>query len=193
MCTTRSRTEAAYTALELKANDANAGFLRGRDAWLHITVVSDEDDSSTADPISRTRFVEWMNEIRPDTYRTTFNSIVTLHVRTGVETVGEKYLDLTDQIGGEVFDLQESLWPDMLDTLGGLQAPPPLREWYLSEQPIADTIEVTIEHLNVVFVFDPLTDWTYDPIRNSIRFTEYEVPAGAEVFVSYLPAASIEP
>lgn len=186
--------EAAYTALEIKRlHDANRGFFRAfGDSWLHITVVSDEDDSSTRDPIGKSDFVDWINDIKPIQHRTTFNSIVTLDPRNDEESRGDKYIDLTEQIGGEVFDLHEGDWADILDTLGGLQSPEPIVEWFLSYPPVPDTLEVLVEHGTVTFAFQRDEDWTYDPVRNSVSFIEFQPPDGAIVYLRYVKASSPE-
>lgn len=181
--------EAAWTALALRGQRDNRGFLRqDGDAWLHITVVSDEDDASTRDPIGKADFVDWINTIRPVRSKTTFNSIVTLDPQNEFETRGDKYMDLTEQIGGEVFDLHANDWSTILDTLGGLQAPAPITEWHLAELPVVDTLEVYVQQGDVVFAFEEGLDWEYDPVRNSVRFLAFQVPEGASVILRYLPA-----
>lgn len=184
--------EAAYTALELKRlHEANRGFFRAfGDSWLHIIVLSDEEDSSTRDPIGKSDFVDWLNDLKPIQHRTTFNSIVTLVPQNEEESRGQKYIDLTDEIGGEVFDLHDGDWENILDTLGGLAAPEPITEWFLSYPPLEGTLDVLVQHGNVTFAFEEETDWTYDPMRNSVTFVEFQPPDGAIVYLRYTKASS---
>ena len=114
----------------------------------------------------------------------TFNSVVVFQARNPEEERGDSYLDLTDQIGGTAWGINQSTWPDLLDTLGGLTTPQPILQWTLSQQPILDSIQVYVENEGVTWTFESETDWVYDPVTNSVYFTEYEPPGGAAVNIA---------
>ena len=64
-------------------------------------------------------------------------------------------------------------------------------EWFLSTLPVEDTIQVLVEDGTVTFAFGP-EDWTYDPIRNSITFVEFETRPGNRVMIEYDELAGLE-
>ena len=66
---------AAYTAIELLAGTDNAGFVRP-DAGMHITVVSDENDSSGDAPFGRDEFIDFLSTFRWSQRLVSFSSIV---------------------------------------------------------------------------------------------------------------------
>jgi hypothetical protein len=177
---------AAYTALELLADGHNAGFLRDDPAaYLHITVVSDEDDASGKPPIGKKGFVNWMNEVRQLPHRTTWNSIVTMVPENAEESRGEAYIELTHELGGAVWDINGSRWDEILDDLGGLQAPKPTHEFFLSRIPVTQTLDVKVVHDGITQVFEQSVDYGYDASRNSIWFLDWLPPEGAEVLITY--------
>ncbi len=182
---------AAYTALETLGDGWNAGFLRDDpEAYLHITVVSDEDDSSSRVPIGHRGFVNWMNNLRPFTHRTSWNSIVTVVPQNNEETRGNEYIDLTDDLGGRVWDLHSGQWDTILDDLGGLQSPKPTNEFFLSQRPVPDTLDVKVLAEGITFVFVQPDDYVWNQERNSIQFTQWIPPEGAEIEVTYTLAGT---
>lgn len=181
--------EAAWVATELLRDTANAGFLHESElAWLHFTVVSDEDDDS--DRIGLEQFADYVDFIRPLTDRTTFNSIVSLY-GAGPEEAGEQYLAMTDLLGGAKADINDPQWPAVLADLGGSQAPAPIIEFFLSARPVAGTVDVRVqEPSGVVLTFVPYVDWTWSVARNSVTFLTYIPPSGATVEVHYVLAGT---
>lgn len=176
--------EACYTALEIKGNAENAGFLR-EEAGLHITVVSDENDSSKANPITKEEFIDYLNSLREDPELVSFNSIVTLEGGPfpGL-TSGQAYLDVTNAVGGLKRDIARDEWSDMLGELG-LQAIGLKAEYFLSQLPVEGTIEVKVIEDGITFVYDEGTEWTYDEERNSVTFVDFVPPELAEVLITY--------
>ncbi len=175
----------------------NEGFRRrlGR-AWLHVTVISNEDDHSSDEGIGGITlddFLDFMEEIKPNTDRLTFNSIVSL--KTGgadYSQRGWRYIAATEELGGSVLSLHDDEWPDIMETLGGVQAPGPQREFFLSRLPVEDTITVQATSVDgITFVYLRGQDFEYQEGRNSILFTgELIPPIGAEVEITYDVLAS---
>lgn len=179
--------DAILQALEFEARPGgyNEGFLRERDsAWLHITVVSDEDDHSTGTTVPE--FVEWLRSVRSLPDRLTFNSVVALVSRDRAVR-GDDYLAVTDAIGGQVDDLLDRSWPDLLGQLGVLQSPAPLTEFYLTKLPDPLTIQVrAVTSDGVTLLYEEGLDYVYEPLRNSVAFSEKEAPSpGARVEIRY--------
>jgi predicted small secreted protein len=182
---------AAYTAVELLAESTNEGFIRDG-AGLHITVVSDEDDESDGSPISRQEFVDWMLNARDNRQLVSFNSIV--GPATGCQTAlepGSDYLAVTQAVGGVDWSICTPEWDGVLELLGfraaGLQ-----QEFFLSQLPVEDTIEVSVESAGAVTTFERGEEFVYDARRNSVRFVEF-LPKELDVItVDYQLLASLQ-
>jgi hypothetical protein len=176
--------EAVYHALVTERDAANAGFVRD-EAALHITVVSDEDDHSRAEPVTKDEFVVMLNQARPTDDMVSFNSIVNPPPGNLVNQAGEAYLYVTDLVGGLKRDIKSGDWSTMLVDLG-LQATGLKREYFLSQVPVdgSITVEVLFEGDTVTYL-EGATGFLYDPARNSITFQEYVPPELAEVTIHY--------
>jgi len=178
---------AAYTALALRADEANAGFLRD-DAALHLIVVSDEDDNSGPWPITETGFVDFLLSL--DRHITTFSSIVGPPTLLGGNRFdcraepGIGYLELTRRIGGVAWSICEDDWVRLLDELGfvtvGLR-----RSFSLRRPAEVRTVRVELEvdgEAREVFG----DEWSYVDPPGAVRFGEASIPPpGAIVRVRY--------
>ena len=208
--------EAAFTALELKADvPENVGFFR-EDAALHTVVLSDENDQSnlsSPEVIALQEFIRWYDGLKTSLDERSFSSIVCYPdcVVYISETHGARYLQVTEEIGGVEADIQREAWERVLERLG-IQASGLKKEYFLSQQPVVDTIEVRVlrdtggaQPAEILFepaVFDDTQDppvlidgeWTYDAVRNSISFQEF-LPSPLDVVnVTYtLLSAAQEP
>jgi len=180
--------EAAYTALELRKEGHNADFIR-EDATLHLVMISDEPDGSGNDIISQSEFVKYLTELKWDSDMVTFSSIVGPPGGCGTgfggvqaeEGVG--YLEVSDEVGGIKHSICTEDWDLVLDELG-MQAAGLKREYFLSQLPVVDTIDVRILFEGNNFEKGP-DEWTYDPVRNSITFDSYVPDPLAEVQLTY--------
>jgi hypothetical protein len=186
---------ATYSALELLKNQGNAGFLRD-EAALSIIVISDEDDYSSNQLITLTEFINWMLNLKSSTDMVTFSSVVgPPQSCSGAVETGDEYLAVTNQVGGIKWSICSQDWNLLLDELG-MQAAGLKREFFLTDRPIIDSIEVWVEEGKNTKTFDYWDGgdpapadlervFTYDPIRNSIAFEAYIPDELAEVFVEY--------
>ncbi len=171
-----------YYALEQHREGANKGFYRAG-AGLHVIVISDEDDSSEL--ITEDEFLSWMNSLKWGDDSLTFSSIVSADpLCDGAYSVGSSYLRYTDEIGGIFWSICDQNWAAVLQQLG-LQAVETEHEYYLSELPVLGTIVVTLTEGDTKFVFSEGIDWEYNPIRNSITFTEYTPEQGNVITIEY--------
>jgi hypothetical protein len=194
---------AAYTAIEQLSGPGgfNEGFYRD-DAALHFVFVSDEDDQSAANPVTRNEFGQWMQTLKESPDLVTAHAIAWLpntNCPEGFE-VGQTYATYVDWTDGVRFDICQSDWGPFLDELG-LQTTGLKREFYLSHLPTLDpwTLSVSVEALNedgqpVVFEFEecrasdeaPTCDVQYNPVRNSVSFREFVPPPLSTVQIRYL-------
>lgn len=172
--------DAGYTLLELKKNlEANRGFYRN-DAAIHGVAVSDEDDQSTIN--STQEWIRWYDGLKPELDMRSFSSIVSYTFSPGVT-----YRAATEAIGGVEFDIDEPSWEVVLERLG-IQASGLKREYFLSQQPVVSTIEVSVlrdtgQVQPVEIRFDQAEfddegvllsgEWAYELERNSITFQNF--------------------
>lgn len=176
--------EACYTALELLKDGYNSGFLRDLDVGgFHAVIISDENDQSTNTPISKEGFIDYLDGMRIDPVLVTFSSIVQTGIGVGQ---GRDYIDVTNAVGGEIHDLALGDWVSVLDHLGS-QAAGLKREYFLSQLPVEDTLDVSVVLSNQVttLTFEQFTQYTYSPERNSITFAEYVPDPLATVHIKY--------
>ncbi len=174
---------AAYSALELRKDGYNAGFIRDGGS-LQVINVSDEQDHTTA--ITKNEFAQYLLGLEASKEDVGYSSIVTPPGVFGIngETPGTDYLWVTSQVGGQYFDIREQDWSSLLDALG-MEALGLKREFFLSQVPVVDTIEVTVRDDDVTWSFLPDEDWTYDEGRNSVTFLSFVPDPYAEVLIDY--------
>ncbi len=181
--------EAAFTMLELKQDlDANQGFYR-QDAALHTVFISDEQDQSRDTVIPIGEWITWYDGLKPERNERSASSIVCFP-GCGDIVPGTRYLDVTDAIGGVKWNLVDQNWSEVLERLG-IQASGLKKEYFLSQTPVVDTIEVSVlrdtgapQPVEIRFdpaVFDDATEpptlvsgeWQYNEVRNSITFQNF--------------------
>lgn len=182
--------EAVFTALydESLPGGYNEGFLRDdRDGWLHVTVVTDEDDDTDDQWLSPSTFAQFLLDQRARPQRVTFNSVVSWITLYGA-TRGDDYMEVTHMVGGQTASVHAVDWDAFLAELGGLQAPlSPREEFFLSRTPVVDTIRVrAITHEQVSLKYLPHVEYHYSELRNSIQFESTSLPPiGSRVEVTY--------
>ena len=190
---------ATFAAISEHGNsDYNRGFYR-EEAALSVIVISDENDH-TIEPIFP-EFVDWLYNLKPSVDDVSFSSIVCLEEShlNGVycrenpvyaPSVGSKYIDVTNAIGGTLWDIRQEDWAPMLDQLG-LNATSMRTEFFLSEVPVQKTIEVWVTLPDeMVYQLHNESDFTYSEIRNSITLLNYVPPQFATVEIEYVLLSS---
>jgi len=173
---------AAFSALDEHRHQYNAGFLR-KNATMHLIVVSDEKDHSPDATISLSEFIGYLGDLKPDPEMVTFSSIVGPEGGCWSAEAGTGYLEVTDAIGGIAYSICEARWSKLLDQLG-MQAAGLKREYFLSQLPVGETIDVKVVDDGNTFGFGR-DEWVYDATRNSLTFTEYVPDSLAEVRIAY--------
>lgn len=177
--------DAAYSAIEIRKNGYNAGFIR-EEATLNIIAVSDEEDQST--DIGLNEFINWYLNLKSYSDMVSFSSIVS--PGNGCDTTaGNNYLAITSAIvaaggSGIEWSICSDQWDSLLEQLG-LQASGLRREYFLSQLPIPETIAVTVKEDDIYYAFVEGDDWVYNQPRNSVIFNEYVPSPLAEVYVTY--------
>ncbi|MEQ1507318.1 MAG: vWA domain-containing protein [Myxococcota bacterium] len=171
---------AAFAALDTLGATHNLGFRRVT-AQLAVIVLSDENDQSS---ISPTDFTLWIEGLAFHTGDITFSSIVTPigNCQTGT-SVGRRYLDVTDAVGGIEESICANDYGPALTTLAETLFTSVPYELSATADPA--TIVVTADEATGTIVVDPAAI-VYDPLENTIRFTSaYHPPAGTDLHVTY--------
>ncbi|TNE92049.1 MAG: hypothetical protein EP330_03600 [Deltaproteobacteria bacterium] len=200
--------DAAWTGLVTRRFTENYGFYR-ENAALSVIVISDEDDQSDLEVISLPDFISNLPALKRTPGMVTFSSIVGPlgGCQTTTETgsiqntePGFSYLIATDAIGGITWSICDEDWSGLLSLLG-IQAAGLRTEFFLSEIPVEDTIEVWVEQEGAVIelpVEEPDTggevppSWVYNRTRNSVAFTSFVPPPLAEVFIEYQVLSGVQ-
>lgn len=104
-------------------------------------------------------------------------------VDTAIET-GHEYLAVTEAVGGIEWSICNPNWDQALEELG-MQAAGLKREFYLSQVPVVDTVQVRVVENGVEETYERDVDWEYLRSRNSIRFFSYVPNPLSEVLISY--------
>jgi len=211
--------DAAYAALETLRDTDNAGFYRQGDQGtaLHVIFISDEPDFSS--DISLNEFIAWLGNQKNAPDMVTASSIVGLGAPSSKDTglkkdtgqpytppcyasTGTGYLETTRSIGGVEWSICAEDWSEVLEQLGLLTAGPK-REFFLSHNPVPETIKVRV--IDNSLAEEPVTlvfegpwddngdtghqpDWIYNQGRNSIAFLEYTPNPLAKVEIEYVRA-----
>ena len=193
--------QAVYTMLEFKRDDPeNLGFYRD-DAWLHVVVLSDENDQSNNAVITLADWIRWFDGLKPNVEQRTVSAIVCVDATAAcLGGQGSRYLDAVEQIGGITSNIVDADWPVVMERLG-LLASSLSMAFELSETPLPQTLQVFVDRetasgtVTVQFdraVFDggdppQLVDgeWVYQPATNSIAFQTFIPSPGDTVRVVY--------
>ncbi len=176
-----------FAALNQHKHGWNQGFYR-ESAGLHVIVISDEEDSS--DAIGEEEFLVWMENLKWGEHELTFSSIVAPDpICPGANDPGVEYIRYTERLGGIYWPICDDDWAVVLEQLG-IQAASLDREYFLSQIPIPETLEVYVEEGDVTFSFTEGEDWVYEPVRNSIIFSAFTPEPLMSILIEYDVAAA---
>jgi hypothetical protein len=172
--------DAAFLALEVKADGWNKGFRR-EEASMHTVFVSDARDVSTMN--SMDEWIGWYNSFTQTKDIDTLSTIVDEALDTQNPSIA------VPQIGGTTHPIQSMPWRNVLEEIG-LRAQGMKKEYFLSRQPLAGSIsvEMTVDGADIGFdegTVEEGGDWSYDAARNSVYMHEYEAPEGSQIRITY--------
>ena len=176
--------DAAYQAIAVLGDTANAGFVR-EDAGLHIIVVSDEDDASTL--VTVDAFAAYLQALETEGRETSFSSVVGPEQarldrnRTCALEYGARYVAVTDTVGGTVTSICDADWSEALTVLG--ETASALRTRFtLSDVPDPDTIVVTIVLAATTLRLESGTGtFLYDAETNTVTLMHVVPPDGSVI------------
>jgi len=172
-----------YGALEVLKDGVNTGFLRDH-AALAVIVISDEEDASV-DP-SKADFIDYLDTLKVSPDMVTFSSIVNPPGCGFCDggSAGLEYIDVTNAVGGILWEIGEPDWAQVLDQLG-VASTELHREFFLEQLPLPATIEVYTEIDGVRVDYVENEDWGYQESTNSILLNQF---IAGEFFISYVLA-----
>lgn len=150
-----------------------AGFIR-LTSILAVVVVSDEDDFS---PSVITNYASHFSGLKTNPDEVAFHSVVddgTTHCGDD----GVRYMDTSILTGGLVFDLCTGTWGTFLESIVD-EATTPVNTFELTEDPVPDTIVVTVSGAVV-------TDWDFYDSPPRIVFWQGSIPPSlSSISVTY--------
>jgi len=172
----RKPRDGSYMALVTHADDQwNNGFRR-EDASLHTVFVSDDKDLSNM--LSFDEYVDWYNHF------TNTPDIDTLSTIVDFSKDGQNLI-ATKEIGGSSQDIKVLPWNNVLQAIG-LRAQGMQQEFFLSRQPVEDSIEVSVTTPEGnLMTFSMADGCTYVPDRNSVVFDEFSPSEGSIISLHY--------
>ena len=100
------------------------------------------------------------------------------------EEIVSSRLDTTEAVGGISWSICDPNYDTVLDELGMLAVGLD-REFFLSQVPAEDTIDVWVVDDGETIEFTPHVEWIYSGTRNSITFVDYVPDELAEVYIEY--------
>ena len=174
----------AYHALATQRFGVNDGFLRD-DAFLSVVVISDEDDSSDMDGVDTGMFVSFLDGLKREPGMVSYSTIVgpTPDGCTSADA-GYGYETVQQAVGGVFWSICDNQWDRLLEELA-MAAAGMKQEFFLTRQPIVETLEVEVHESGVITDFEQGRDYTYSAERNSILFLNYVPQPYAEIVVRY--------
>ena len=178
---------ATQAALDYHRDGANAGFYR-EEAALLVVVMSDEPDQSDGD-LTYPDFLDWFNALKPKSEPgfLTFNSIVGppggCSSATGLADEGTGYLDLSGVTGGVIHSICDTGFGGPLEAM---VSQVPTEEFFLSEEPVLDSITLAAVEPDGTYIYMTEDDWVYDAKVISVSLRR-AVADQSTIQVRYLP------
>ncbi len=157
-----------------------ASFLR-TDAFLVIVYISDEEDQSdkkVADYLAKLQALK-SNKAMVKAY-----SIVTKTLGAQWETIGKRYIEVSNATAGKVGDIKQDFAPILKDMGGSIVNL--INSFALNETPYQDNVEVYVNQIKVT------SGWIFDSAQRTVKFNANAVPQeGAKVEVRYKVKAQV--
>ena len=144
-------------------------------AYLAVVYVSDEEDSSSN---SVQHYVDGLRALKSNAGFIKPYSIVTNElVGNQWETIGQRYMDLTNLLNGVVADIHRPFYDTLRDFGGSILNL--LDSFPLSSTPIDNQIRITLNGQELT------SGWTYDAQNRVIRFDSNAIPDAGSIVIAY--------
>lgn len=208
--------ESGIATTFMALNDTASDFLRPG-AGLHVVVMSDEDDQSGGNPITRTEFISYLQTLPQDPDAVTFSSIVCQRGDSCLDnggSVGDNYMAVSNAVGGVVWPINDDDYTDALELLA-MQAAGLRDEFFLTQLPVPGTVKVRVKEAGAERVGVNVDDipagstiedvcaqredcvspfpFTYTVERNSVSLNDWVPDPFAKVTIEYESLADQQP
>ncbi len=175
-------TDAVYAAVETEGAPGrhNDGFFRD-EASLLVTAVTDEEDMSTR---STEDFVDWYEALRPNEL-VEFNSVVSMDT-TCATYPGERYLEVTRQVGGLSWDICSVVWASMYGGIADQLPTEAVVAIPLPEEPAPDSLHAQVAPLVGLPTEYGASELSWDAATQTVPLPD-PAPIGATVTLRWAP------
>lgn len=156
-------------------NRYSSTFLRP-DAYLVVIVLSDENDQSN---LSVQAYADALKSYKAQAGLLKYYGLVTtvLPVQRTVESIGSRYMQMRDILGGTIADITSDFYQTLTDFGGSILNL--MNSFAISGIPLS---AITVK-VNGILVS---SGWTYDSQTRSVQFDSGHIPPeGAEIVVEY--------
>ncbi len=208
--------ESGIATTFMALNDTAANFLRPG-AGLHVVVMSDEDDQTGGNPITRTEFISFLQTLPQDPDAVTFSAIVCHRGDPCLDnggSVGDNYMAVSNAVGGVVWPINDNDYTDALQLLA-MQAAGLRDEFFLTQLPVPGSVKVRVKEQGAERVGVNVDDiaagstiedvcaqrddctspfpFTYTVERNSVSLNSWVPDPFAKVTIEYESLADQQP
>lgn len=143
-------------------------------AYLAVVYVSDEQDHSAG---TVQTYVDMLRALKSNAGYIKPYSIVTTENPNRGETLGTRYVELTNELNGVVADIHRPFYDTLRDFGGSILNL--LDSFPLSNAPIDNQIRITLNGQELT------SGWTYDAQNRVVRFDPSQIPDAGSIVIAY--------
>lgn len=143
-------------------------------AYLAVVYVSDEQDQSNGTVQS---YVDALRALKSNAGYIKPYSIVTTENPGSQESLGTRYVELTNGMNGVVADIHQPFYDTLRDFGGSILNL--LDSFPLSSAPIDNQIRITLNGQELT------SGWTYDAQNRVVRFDPTQIPDAGSIVIAY--------
>ncbi len=146
------------------------------DAYLVVIILTDENDQSS---LTVQAYADALKTYKSNAGLIKYYGLVTtvLPVSRSVESIGTRYMQMRDILGGTIADITSDFYQTLTDFGGSIVNL--MSSFALSQNPVSNVV-VKVNGLQV------MTGWTYDTQNRSVKFDDQSIPPeGATITIEY--------
>src|SRR5690606_38412747 len=144
-------------------------------AYLAVVYLSDEEDVSSG---AVQNYVDSLRTLKPNAgYIKPYSIVTTELIGNEWETIGQRYIDLTNSMNGVVADIHRPFYDTLRDFGGSILNL--LDSFPLSNAPIDNQIRITLNGQELT------SGWTYDAQNRVVRFDPTQIPDAGSIVIAY--------
>ncbi len=146
------------------------------DAYLVVIILTDENDQSS---LTVQAYADALKAYKSNAGLIKYYGLVTtvLPVPRTVESIGTRYMQMRDILGGTIADITSDFYQTLTDFGGSIVNL--MSSFALSQNPVSNVV-VKVNGQQV------MTGWTYDAQNRSVKFDDQSIPSeGATITIEY--------